>query len=209
MNVQNLWTSYSFLLPNKFKLRSTISTIDSLHYSRIQDVRETLPTSRYHQGSIALSSPSSYNSIYFESKLTMGLREIDKKNMTELKLRAFFPKIYLDEVSGSLSAGAKKNFVSTDLIFGGSFIHSNKLREISLSQDMQIQRKTGFPINYAFITDGSYTRFFDRSLFGILSIQNIFDKNVSIFSVLFKITYRFGEGGQAPIRDGSPPMGQL
>jgi hypothetical protein len=209
MNIQNLWTSYTFLLPNKYKIRSTISTIDTLHYSRVQDVRETLASSRYHQASVAINTPSAYDSIFLESKMSLGLRTVDKKNMMELKFRAFFPKIYLDEISGSLNAAAKKNFVSNDLIFGGSFIHSNKQREISLSEDIQIQRKTGFPLNYASITDGSYTKFIDRSLYGILSIQNIIDKNVSIFSALFKITYRFGEGGQAPIRDGSPPMGQL
>ena len=207
--VQNLWTTYVFNLQNKYKLRTSVSTIDSLHYTRIQDVRETLPTSRYHQTSFSLRSPSVYTEASYETKLTLGYREVDKKNLAELKFATFFPKVIKDEISGTLNTAVKKNFTSNDLIFGGGFLHSNKFRELSLNQDVQLEKRLGEQFNYAFITEGSYTKFFDRSLFGIVSIQNTWDKNVSILSIFLKLSYRFGEGGQAPIREGSPPMGQL
>ncbi len=207
--IQNLWTTYVFDLKNKFKLRTSLSTIDTLHYVRIQDVRETLPSSRYHQTSFSLRSPSAYNQMSYETKLTLGLREVDKKNLAELKFGTYFPRIIKDEISGTLNVGAKKNFTSNDLILGGGFLHSNKFREISINQDFQLEKRRSEKLNLAFITEGSYTRFFDRSLFGLVSVQNTWDRNVSIFSILFKVSYRFGEGGQAPIRDGSPPMGQL
>ena len=207
--VQNLWTSYVFSLPNKFKLRTSLSTIDSLHYARIQDVREELPTSRYHQTSFSLRSPSNYSEASYETKLTLGYREVDSKNLAELKFGTFFPKIYKDEISGTLDTGIKKNFASNDIFLGGGFLHSNKYREIAFNQDFQIEKKIFNKLNYVFISEGSYTKFFDRSLFGIFSLQNTWDRNVSIFSVFLKLSYRFGEGGQAPIRDGSPPMGQL
>lgn len=207
--IQNLWTTYVFDLQNKFKLRTSLSTIDTLHYVRIQDVRETLPSSRYHQTSFSLRSPSVYNTTSYETKLTLGLREVDKKSLAELKFGTYFPRIIKDEISGTLNAGVKKSFTANDLLFGGSLLHSNKFREISLNQDFQLEKREAQPLNLVFITEGSYTKFFDRSLFGVISVQNIWDRNVSIFSVLFKVSYRFGEGGQAPIRDGSPPMGQL
>ena len=207
--IQNLWASYVFNLQNKYKLRTSLSTIDSLHYARIQDVREELPTSRYHQTSFSLRSPTSYGTASYETKLTLGYREVDKKNLAELKFGTFFPKIIKDEISGTLNTGIKKNFVSNDLLFGGGLLHSNKFREISFNQDIQIEKKIIEKLNYVFITEGSYTKFFDRSLFGIFSLQNTWDKNVSIFSVFLKLSYRFGEGGQAPIREGAPPMGQL
>jgi hypothetical protein len=209
VNVQNLWTTYITTLKNKYKLRSSLSTIDSLHYTRIQDVREVLPTSRYHQASFALRSPSTYNSTSLETKLTSGFREVDKKSLVELKFGAFFPQVINDDVSGTLNTGVRKNFISNDFIFGGGFIHSTKSRELSFSQDVQIEKRQNLPMNYAFITEGGYTRFFSRSFFGIVSVQNTWDSSVSIFSILFKLSYRFGEGGQAPMRDGSPPMGQL
>lgn len=209
ISIQNLWATYSLNLQNKFKLRTSASTIDSLHYIRIQDVRETLPSSRYHQGSLSLRSPSAYNETTYEVKLTGGLREVDKKNLVELKFGTFYPKIIKDEISGTLNMGLKKNFVSNDAMIGAGFLHSNKFREISLSQDLILEKREIEGLNYAFVTEGSYTKFFDRSLFGIVSLQNTWDKSVSIFSIFFKLSYRFGEGGQAPIRDGSPPMGQL
>lgn len=207
--IQNLWTTYVFNLSNKFKLRTSISTIDSLHYSRVQDIRETLPTSRYHQTSFSLRSPSNYGAVTYESKLTLGFREVDKKSIAEFKFGTFFPKVINDEISGTLNAGLKKNFVSNDLLMGGGFLHSNKIREIALNQDVQFEKRIGLPLNYVLITEGSYTKFFERNLFGIVSVQNTWDKNVSILSVFLKLSYRFGEGGQAPIREGSPPMGQL
>lgn len=207
--IQNLWTTYAVNLENKYKLRTSLSTIDSLHYERNQDVRETLPSSRYHQASTSLRSPSTYNQTSYETKFTFGYREVDNKYMGELKLGSFFPMVFKDEISASLNLKLKKNFVSNDVGFGGGILHSNKFREIAFNQDVLFEKKKIETLNYAFITEGSYTKFFSRSLFGIASIQNTWDRRVSIFSVLFKLSYRFGEGGQAPIRDGSPPMGQL
>ena len=207
--IQNLWTTYVISFQNKFKLRTSISTIDSLQYSRIQDVREALPTSRYNQGSFSLRSPSGYNEKTYETKLILGMREIDKKKLAELKFGVFLPRVIKDEMSGTLNAGLRKNFDSNDLLFGAGLLHSNKLREICLNQDIQAEKKINEKLNLAYITEGSYTKFFDRSLFGILSVQNTWDNNVSIFSIFLKLSYRFGEAGLAPIRDGSPPMGQL
>ncbi len=207
--IQNFWTTYLVTLDNKYKLRTSLSTIDSIHYSRVQDVREVLPSSRYHQTSMAIRSPSEYTQTSYETKLTLGLREVDKKNLAELKFGAFFPKVIKDEISGNLNTGLKKNFTTNDFLVGMGLLHSNKFREIALSQDIQLEKKLNEKLNTVYITEGSYTKFFDRSLFGVLSAQNTWDNNVSIFSIFLKISYRFGEGGQAPIRDGSPPMGQL
>lgn len=207
--IQNLWTTYVLSFQNKFKLRTSLSTIDSLHYSRIQDVRETLPSSRYNQASFSLRSPTSYNNNTYETKLILGMREIDKKKLAEFKFGVFFPRVINDEMSGTLNAGVRKNFVSNDLLLGLGLLHSNKFREISFSQDIQAEKRINQKINYAYITEGSYTKFFYRSLFGVFSLQNTWDNNVSIFSFFLKLSYRFGEAGQAPIRDGSPPMGQL
>jgi hypothetical protein len=207
--VQNFWATYITEVTNQFKLRSSVSTVDSLHYSRTQDIREELPSSRYHQTSISLRSPSSYNQTTYETKITFGLREVDKKNMAEVKFGFFIPQFIQENLNGTLNIGVKKDFVLNAAFFGGTVLHSNKMRELSFSQDFQLEKKQAEKLNLVFITEGSYTRFFDRSLFGIVSLQNIWDNKVSIFSVLFKLSYRFGEGGQAPIRDGSPPMGQL
>ena len=208
ISVQNLWTSYYLNFSNSYKLRSTLSTIDSLHYQRIQDLREILPSSRYHQASFSLRSPSNGDQVIWENKLSYGKRLIDDKNRIEYKIGAFLPRFLKDDLSANTFAGVRKNFVSKDALFGFGIIHSNNQREIAFNQEIDLEQRTNLN-NIAFITDGSYTKFFDRSLFGILSLQNTWDKNVSIFSILFKISYRFGEGGQAPIRDGSPPMGQL
>lgn len=207
--LQNLWATYFYGLKNNFKLRSSFSTIDTLHYIRVEDVRETLPASRYTQGAISLRSPTEGNIVSYETKLTAGVRDVDSKNIQELKFGAYFPKLIKDEFSGNLNAGIKKNFTTKDLFFGGGIIHSDRNREIALNQDVRFEKRPTGVMNMAFITEGSYTKFFSRSLFGILSVQNTWDSDVSIFSILFKISYRFGEGGQAPVRDGSPPMGQL
>lgn len=209
INVQNLWLTYLFELSNKYKLRTSVSTIDSLQYSRNQDVRETLPSSKFHQLALSLRSPNLDNNNIFEVKTSYGVRQVDQKNRAEIKLGYSLPKFINEEVSANFNIGLRKDFTLNALMFGGGLIHSNNKREISFTQDIQLEKSEVDSMNYAFITEGSYTKFFSRSLFGIVSLQNIYDKNVSIFSALFKISYRFGEGGQAPIRDGSPPMGAL
>ncbi|HAZ14837.1 MAG: hypothetical protein A2X86_20900 [Bdellovibrionales bacterium GWA2_49_15] len=207
--VQNFWSTYATNFSNRYKLRASFSTIDSLHYVRVQDIRETLPSSRYHQSSLSIRSPSDYGQTSYETKLSVGLREVDKKNMAELKFGALIPRIIKDEISGTANLGVKKNFISNDLLLGLGLLHSNNFRELSINQDVQFEQRASQKPNIAYISEGSYTKFFNRSLFGIISIQNIRDNYVSIFSIMLKISYRFGQGGQAPIREGSPPMGQL
>ena len=129
--------------------------------------------------------------------------------MAELKFGALIPRIIKDEISGTANLGVKKNFISNDLLLGLGLLHSNNFRELSINQDVQFEQRASQKPNIAYISEGSYTKFFNRSLFGIISIQNIRDNYVSIFSIMLKISYRFGQGGQAPIREGSPPMGQL
>ncbi len=209
VNVQNFWSTYASSISSHYKLRASLSTIDSLHYTRIQDVRETLPSCRYHQSSISIRRPGDYGETSYEAKLSAGLREVDKKNLAELKVGALYPRIIKDEISGTMNLGIRKNFVTNDLLYGFGLLHSNKFRELSLNQDFQFEKRLNEKLNIAYITEAGYTKFFDRSLFGVVSVQNIRDNNVSIFSILLKISYRFGEGGQAPIRDGSPPMGPL
>lgn len=207
--IQNLWMTYSSMFENKYKLRTSLSTIDSIHYFRQRDVRETLASSRYHQASFSLRSPTHYNTASYETKLSAGKREIDNKSMAELKVASYLPRFITDDFSGSVRTGIRKNFVSNDFLVGAGFLQTNKFRELSFNQDFQFEKENQKKLNIVSITEGSYSRFFSRSLFGVFSLQNIYDSNVSIFSVLFKLSYRFGSGGQAPIRDGSAPMGSL
>lgn len=213
INIQNWWSSYAVTLKNNYKVRTNISTIDSLHYRRAQDIRETLPSSRYNQASAALRLPSLLDHNAHEAKISFGVRAVDDKKRIELKwgtyLPQIFPQFFKEDLSANLNAGLRKNFISNDTFVGFGFVNSNKLRELSFNQDVIIEKRSDLGTNIAFITDASYTKFYTRTLFGILSLQNTWDKKVSIFSILFKISYRFGEGGQAPIREGSAPMGQL
>ena len=207
--IQNLWMTYSSVFKNQYKLRTSLSTIDSVHYFRQRDVRETLASSRYHQASFSLRSPTHYNTASYETKLSGGKREIDNKSMTELKFASYLPRFIADDFSGTLRTGVRKNFISNDFMLGAGFLQTNTQREFSFNQDFQFEKEDQKKLNIVSITEGSYSRFFSRSLFGVFSLQNIYDSNVSIFSVLFKLSYRFGSGGQAPIRDGAAPMGSL
>lgn len=207
INIQNLWASYLYTFTNKFRWRNSISTIDTIQYSRVKDIRETLPNSKYHQMSTSLQSPGNAKD-YYELKVSAGLREYDKKNKLELKYGYNISEFIYNDLTLGVRTGLRKDFVNNAVSLGASLLFTNLRREISLSQDLQYETINKVN-NYVSITELSYTRFFDRSLFGIISGQNIWDKDVSILSVLFKISYRFGEGGQAPLRDGAAPMGQL
>ena len=207
--VQNLWFTHYYRFLESLSSRLTYFTVDAIEYKRNQNLRERLETSRYQQGSIELRQKVSSENTNLSYKYIYGIREVDEKYKSDVSLGINFPTFISYNITASSRLGARKNFTSNDVYLRLSTLYSSRKFELSLDQDFMSEddEKTGETMVYT--TELGVTYIYSRRVFGVLSFQNVQDKITTIQSVLFKLTYRFGNKGIPPMRDGSSPRGRL
>ncbi|MDZ4081964.1 MAG: hypothetical protein U1E10_03430, partial [Bdellovibrionales bacterium] len=199
--IDSMWTP-------RVRTKFAATVIDTVQYVRRQDVRELLPTSTYNEarGEVKYLSEAG-NDYSFE--VLSGSRGFDGKNRTLAEFSSRWAQIGERnnwDLVASLRAG--KNFESQDIGARVGVGFFSRRWEFTADQSYAVETysdKSYHPL----ITTISAGRFFSRELLGTASFERIADERVEILAFFFRLTYRYGTKGLAPVRDGSPPRGSL
>ena len=207
--VQNLWASQYYRFLNAVSTRLSYYTIDTIEYKRSQDVRETLDASRYQQAQLTLKHKIGLKQATVNYKYIKGVREVDDKSKSDASIGINLPEFMSKYLTSSFYIGKRANFISDDNYMTFGLLYNSAKYELSFDQSIIEETDDLSGTTTAYITDLSMTYLYSRKFFFVLSTQSVKDDDVSIFTVLFKLTYRFGSKGIPPTRDGASPRGRL
>jgi hypothetical protein len=182
--------------------------IDVIEYTRRQGVREQLAPSPYQEGAFKLDYYAP-GRVKIELGASSGTRQVDSLSKTETYLGWEQNQIGAKNWDLFLKSGIRKNFVSDDT-FGHLYLgYFSRKWESSLDLDVAIEKYNDGVTKHPISTELSISNYLSRQLFSTLSLQRSADEVVTIYTAFFKLGYRFGNQEIPPIRDGSPPRGQL
>lgn len=183
--------------------------VDTIGYIRRQNVREKLLPSVYKEVNAKISykfTPSFLTNISH----SYGKREADSLSKSDSQISFVFSNIFSKRSDASLNLGYRDNFTSIDSYLKYGIGYFSYLWELTLDQEFSIENqknenKTFHPLS----TELSLAHYLEKTLFATLSLQDVRDERVQIFSGFIKLTYRYGNRELPPIRDGAPPRGRL
>jgi hypothetical protein len=185
----------------------TLLNVDAIGYHRTQNIRETLPSSVYEQGRARWDFLWGRASSFTPS-VTYGHREFDGLTKTEARVAFNFNDFKDGKYDATFFLGTRKNFISQDSFAGGSWGFYSRRWEVS--GDLEVGQENYPNVTLHPITGSLNLSFIsNKDLFYVFSGEAAHDENVTILAGFFRITYRFGSKETAPLRDGSPRLGNL
>lgn len=206
---ENLWFSWFQNFSSQMNGQLSYLHVDPFEYHRQQDLRETLPSSQYRQGSFTLRHRLT------PQVQTLYLAKYGKRTFDQLEKKVFGLGLQLSEFlstrdNASVQVHYQQNFVSNAIISIIDYSFFSKDWEFHLSQSIGIEKhrdieKTLYPT----VTQIGSSFFWSRLIFSTASLEWARDENVDIYSIIAKVGYRFGSKELPPIRDGAPPRGRL
>jgi len=186
----------------------SFSAIDVIQYSRRQNLLEVLAPSPYKEatwsvkqriGSVAdLQLSGSY-----------GVRSADALSRKEGWFGLSFPQLFGGRVALQMSVGRRRDFVSTDSLARATLGYYSRDWEVTFDQEYGVKSEDSGFVTHPWLSELGVARHLSKSLYATVSLQSARDERVSIFSTFFRIGYRFGSRGVAPIRDAAPSRGKL
>ncbi len=206
---ENLWFSWFQNFSSQMNGQLSYLHVDPFEYHRQQELRETLPSSQYRQGSFTLRhrvSPQ-WQMLYLAK---YGKRTFDQLEKKVLGLGIQFSEFFSSRDTASIQVHYQQNFVSNSIISIFDYGFFSQDWEFHLSQSIGVEKhrdieKTLYPT----VTQVGSSFFWSRLIFSTASLEWARDENVDIYSLIAKIGYRFGSKELPPIRDGAPPRGRL
>jgi hypothetical protein len=208
MYIQNGNLTWQQYISKKWNSQLSLMAIDVITYSRRQNLRETLAPSPYREVSGRLDyqfNPTGK----FEMGAAEGIRDADHLSKTELYLGLEQSQLFSRrwDVFGKL--GGRKNFTSNDIfanVYAGYF---SRRWETGIDVEYGIEKYKDGVTKHPITIELDLSSFMSRSMYWTVSLQRAQDEAVKINTAFFKLGYRFGSRENAPLRDGSPPRGQL
>ncbi len=194
---------------NNSKLRIYTNYSDSIQQYRQNGILLNLPASSYVEYGVQHRGSEINNAYYLEKLLKYGKRSTDSKENFEGKIILGFPSDDMDHYTQLIHLKVGNHFDRYEIGPGLKLMKFNLKRELMILGEYYAQKdKATNESNGVFNGEYSYTRFFKNHLLGLFSFQYTYQKNVNIFSFFLNLTYRFGDGGVAPVREGEPPLSE-
>lgn len=186
----------------------SVSAVDVIQYSRRQSVLELLAPSPYKEAYLEFKQNIG-ESVSLELKGGYGVRSADAFTRSEIWFGPSLSRFFTKHLSGRFEVGRRRDFVSTDALARGGLGYYSNSWEITLDQEFGVKKGDDGLVTHPRLTELGVAYHFSKELYGTAAIQNAVDERVSIFSTFFRMGYRFGSKGIAPMRDGAPPRGKL
>lgn len=182
--------------------------IDVIEYRRNQGVLEKLVPSPYDESHVDFEfRTAKYQNLKLD--LRSGKRQIDNLQRTEADLTYNLSQFFSRNVDFQTRIGYRKNFTSNDVLAKFNIGYFSKSWEFFLDQQFEQDKNIDGTTTNPVISEIGATAYLTRRFFMTTSFQRTADENVTIYSTLFRMIYRFGDQETAPIRDGAPPRGAL
>ncbi len=182
-----------------------VSSIDTITYSEIRNVLETLPSSSYQEISSRTRYTASENSQYL-GELRWGERNIDGKVREEVKLGYHLAGWIAREFDFTASGGFLSEFITQGPELSLELNYFSRFWEFGARLDAAIEaRMDGDPNNpgvlHPLTTEIHVAQSFQNAVFSSVAFQFAQNETVTVFAGFFKVTYRFGPSDLASIRD--------
>lgn len=193
---------------NFFSSQLSALGIDVIEYSRRQGVRERLVPSPYREGSARLTFSTSPLS-KIEVAGLYGKRDADNLSRSEFTLTIESNRIFGKQWDSFVRVGYRPNFVSRDEFLHLYLGYFSRVWESTVDLEYGIEKYNDGTLKHPLIAELSLSNYLSKSLFTTVSIERAADEQVAIWTGFFRLGYRFGNQELPPVRDGSPPRGQL
>lgn len=206
--VQTLNFLYQQWLNDIFSTELGYLRIDVIEYRRKQGLLEKLTASPYSETHLSVDSRIDRKQT-LKAKVSFGQREIDSLKKTEYSIGHNISQLFSDKVDLQTQIGIRKNFTSDDQFFKFDIGYFSKSWELFINQQFEQNKNIDGTTSHPLTSELGVTSYLSRQFFITGSFQRIADETVTIYSTLFRLSYRFGDTESAPIRDGAPPRGAL
>ncbi|MCB0420725.1 MAG: hypothetical protein KDD61_07000 [Bdellovibrionales bacterium] len=206
--IQNGVFTYNKLLFKRLRASLQYFAYDVIEYRRREDIREILDPSPYQEFRMTGKWHMTRSKL-MTFRILSGKRSLDELDHNAVLLKLSLPRFFSRYVDAFVSGEHRKKFTKTGSYFGfgagyfAKFIEVNA--EVEYGKEIQTDGSELSPL----LIELAGTYRFSSSLFGSLAFQAATDEKVQILTSFFKLTYRFGNQGIAPIRDGAAPRGRL
>jgi hypothetical protein len=171
-------------------------------------VRETLQPSAYQEVSDKLNYFVDRKR-KFEVGYSSGVRQADDLTRNDLYLGYEENQVLGRNWDVFIKGGVRKNYSSNDTYSHLYLGYFSRKWEGSMEATYAIENYTDGTALHPLTLEATLSNYLAKELFSTFSFTRAADEKVTIYSVFFKIGYRFGNQQIAPIRDGSSPRGQL
>jgi hypothetical protein len=182
--------------------------VDVITYSRRQGVRERLAPSPYKEVAARANYATTPLSKW-EFGFSDGRRDVDRLSRAEFYIGAernqFWSRHW--DIFGKL--GGRKNFTSDDIFSNLYLGYYTRKWELGLDAEYGVEKYRDGVTKHPLTVEVDISNYLSRALFLTGSVQQAQDESVRILSGFLRLGYRFGGGDPPPLRDGSPPRGQL
>jgi len=207
--IQNIWLSYLFFKSRFTRYSISITSVDQVLQTKQSDVFDNLDASRYSEITTKISSRirASHNSL--TTRFRYGKRQSDNKEKLEATSGINIPSLILKSDLSNFKLGIRNNFDYKEALLSFSTIIPTNSFEFFLDQDIIVRRYKNSKIITPIVSELGLTYMTSKSLFLTTSVQYAKDDKVNIFSLFFKLVYRFGNKATTPLRNGKVRKGRL
>lgn len=186
----------------------SLLAVDVITYSRRQGIREKLAPSPFKEIGLRADYASTPRSKW-QFGISDGKRDADRLSKAEFYVGLEKNQIWTRHWDVFAKAGGRKNFTSDDLFSNVYLGYFARKWEVGLDAEYGIEKYKDGVTKHPITLELDISNNFSRSLFLASSFQAAKDETVQIMTGFLKLGYRFGAGEAPPLRDGSPPRGQL
>ncbi len=201
MSWQQKWTE-------RFSTDIVGTVIDVIEYSHRQGVLERLTPSPYKEAETTLRQKVGADTL-MEYRAAYGVRQYDGLTKAEGAVGPTFLKLFDPHFTAQFLIGMRRDFGTQDRFFKMGVGYYSQLWELSLRQELEVQKQSDSSLLHPVVTEVTAARYFSNALFMTVSMERANNENVNIWSGFFKLGYRFGTEKIAPLREGTPQRGPL
>lgn len=189
-------------------LSSTVNllSVDAIQFQWQQNILETIAPSTYREASLDLRQKVS-DTVLLDYSARDGYRTADDLSLEEVSAGVILPRLFDRHFQFRDSLVYRHDFTTIDELDRLGLDWFSNSWELNLTEDFGLRYETGGNLMHEAITELDVSRYFSRSLYGTLSLEQGHDESVDIYSGFVKIGYRFGGRDQAPLRSATPSFG--
>lgn len=188
--------------------KAGLRAYDVVQYRRVQNIRERLQPSPYREASLDFSYKLRPE-VLWDLDLASGKRSVDDYQYHRIRNTFSFPRFFSKAVDGGIFHFWRQSFTNNGHFAGINTGYFTENLEYDFMASYGVEKQTDDSILHPLILEGSMAWRFSKTLFTSLALQSAKDEKSEILSLFLKFTYRFGNSGMAPIRDGASPRGRL
>jgi hypothetical protein len=191
----------------------TLLAFDTIEYSRRTGLLQQLPSSPYHEASLATRYRLSSNSRWL-NEVRYGERIADSRKLEQVRTGMNWIGAFSRNIDMTAYFGYRDEFISNGPLGYFEANYFSRVWEFGFDVDGSVQQRFDSNLSsprtiHPLTTELSVARIFSNALFVTTSVQYAQNELVTIFSAFFTLSYRFGTHDMAPLRDGAPPRRSL